>query len=344
MRPRRAVLWWVLSIAAVGAVAFWAGRQVVLPPEVEAVAQEETATYRVEAGSLGQSLNFTGSVEWHVLFTAASPGAGVVTSVDLRNDGAIESGQVLYRVDEKPVVACPGPVPAYRNIAPGDSGRDVAQLRQCVGLDAGDTFDDALHDALDVDGGPALGEDGTVALGSVLFIEELPAKGHLVEQVTPGATVSVGQPAVAVVGQAPEVRLTVSSNAAVVPAEGMAVTGEVGGVTFEGQLGPGRSTGAGETLLPITTPDGQPVCADACAESAPLPGPVDVPLQVELTAPAAGMLVPVSAIRTLSDGSAQITMTDGETASVTVLSSVGGQAIVEGVDRGAEILLFAPAP
>lgn len=344
LRYRWAVLWWVLSIGAVGVVAFWAGRQVVVPPEADVAAQDEVATYVVETGSLGQSLSFTGSIQWPVRFTAASPASGVVTSVDLQSDGAIESGQLLYRVNEKPVVACPGAVPAYRDLALGDSGRDVAQLRECVGLDEGDTFDDALREALRVAGGPALGEDGTVVLGSVVFIKELPARGHLVEQISPGTVVSAGQPIVAVVGQAPETHLTVSSNAAVVPGEGMAVTGQVAGVTFEGLLGHGSSDGAGATVLPITTADGQPVCVAACAEAAPLPGPVDVPLQVELTASADGMLVPVSAIRTLPDGSTQITLTDGETSSVKVLSSVGGQAIVEGVDAGAEILLFAPAP
>jgi peptidoglycan hydrolase-like protein with peptidoglycan-binding domain len=40
----------------------------------------------------------------------------------------VERGDELYRVDEEPVVLLLGKIPMYRDLAPGDSGRDVRQF------------------------------------------------------------------------------------------------------------------------------------------------------------------------------------------------------------------------
>jgi len=86
-------------------------------------------------------------------------------------------GQVLYRVDGQAVRLLYGAVPAYRALAWGDTGADVAQLERnltALGYDPGDvdgTFDGDTYDAV-VAWQKDVGWDqtGSVALGQVVFL------------------------------------------------------------------------------------------------------------------------------------------------------------------------------
>jgi hypothetical protein len=93
----------------------------------------------------------------------------------------IRCGQVLYRVEETPVVLLCGRTPAYRDLAEGDSGRDVRQLnRNLVRLGYADRADldpasddfgwetaaalERLQDQLGVD------QTGSLGLGEAVFL------------------------------------------------------------------------------------------------------------------------------------------------------------------------------
>lgn len=54
-------------------------------------------------------------------------GTGIVTGVA---SGTLEDGGVLLSVSEQPVIVIQGSVPAYRNLAQGAEGKDVAQLQE----------------------------------------------------------------------------------------------------------------------------------------------------------------------------------------------------------------------
>jgi hypothetical protein len=58
----------------------------------------------------------------------------VVTRTVLRRGATVRPGQVIVEVSGRPLFAFPGAVPAYRDLVPGDTGADVAQLQR--GLDA----------------------------------------------------------------------------------------------------------------------------------------------------------------------------------------------------------------
>ncbi|KAB2337807.1 peptidoglycan-binding protein [Actinomadura rudentiformis] len=78
--------------------------------------------------STGRRFTFTpGSVA----ATRNGPGANVLVITDLRTrEGAsVPPGRVLLEVSERPVYALPGRFPAYRDLMPGQTGKDVAQLR-----------------------------------------------------------------------------------------------------------------------------------------------------------------------------------------------------------------------
>ena len=56
----------------------------------------------------------------------------IVSGVRVHRGGAVREGQVLVEVSGRPVIALRGAVPAYRDLRPGDSGRDVVQLQKAL--------------------------------------------------------------------------------------------------------------------------------------------------------------------------------------------------------------------
>jgi peptidoglycan hydrolase-like protein with peptidoglycan-binding domain len=62
-------------------------------------------------------------------YAVINPAAGTYTRLPAAG-ARIDCGDVLYRVDEHPVVLLCGPVPAYRDLHAGDTGEDVRQLNR----------------------------------------------------------------------------------------------------------------------------------------------------------------------------------------------------------------------
>ena len=120
-------------------------------------------------------------------------------------EGAIiGQGDLLYTVDERPVVLVIGDVPAYRAMALGDEGGDVAALQQAL-IDLGYADDDLAVDGV-FDGETlaallvwqaAIGAhtDGVVNLGELVFLAEPIRVGSVL--VTPGDAIQNGAPVLA---------------------------------------------------------------------------------------------------------------------------------------------------
>ena len=90
-------------------------------------------TAEVGAGALEQTIStsaiVTRQTQQQVSVTgAASP--AVVTKQTLASGAAIAAGKVALEVNGRPVFAMPGKFPFYRDLHPGDTGPDVAQLQQ----------------------------------------------------------------------------------------------------------------------------------------------------------------------------------------------------------------------
>ncbi|MGW3178148.1 peptidoglycan-binding protein [Kitasatospora sp. NPDC001119] len=66
--------------------------------------------------------------------SAGGPGGGtpIVTALKVNSGDAVDSGQVLAEVSGRPVIALPGSTPAYRDMAPGESGGDIGQLQDVL--------------------------------------------------------------------------------------------------------------------------------------------------------------------------------------------------------------------
>jgi hypothetical protein len=81
----------------------------------------------VQRRTLSQTTQFNGTLGYAGSYTVLGLARGTVTWLPKAGHVVLQ-GQVLYRVDDAPVVLLDGATPAYRDLAEGATGADVAQL------------------------------------------------------------------------------------------------------------------------------------------------------------------------------------------------------------------------
>jgi hypothetical protein len=118
----------VLVLLAAGGFAVVGGVLDLGGENSEATADASTTSLAtVERRTLSQTTQFNGTLGYAGSYTVPGLAHGTVTWLPQAGQ-VIRQGQVLYRVDEAPVVLLYGAVPAYRALAEGATGADVAQL------------------------------------------------------------------------------------------------------------------------------------------------------------------------------------------------------------------------
>lgn len=336
------VVWLLVVVVAIGLT--WAAAWAVLRvPEAESTVPDRP-TVVVEEGEVGRAANVVAEVRFLPGRVAPAGRGGTVTSVDVPAGAPIEAGSVLATIDMRPVVVMQGGVPAYRALQVEDRGPDVAQLRAHFGLSEGDRFDwevERAVRALQQELGVSV--DGVVALGDVLFLPQLPARGAPAEGVRVGAAVSAGADLYVTVEAAPQFLFSVDQVRTVVPGQ-QATVQLLDGTVLEGVVGQAVQGEGGLQMYAIVDGDGQPVCDAACAEQFSTEQDAQVPVTVEISEAATGAVVPNSAIGTAADGAAVVETVQGELIEISIVVQGEGVAVVEGVEVGTEIRLFGDAP
>ncbi len=148
-------------------------------------------TVRVQRGELSAIVSLNGTLTYRARsdgspYSAINQARGILTK--LPDEGEkVDCGDVLYRVDDDPVLLLCGRVPAYRDLRIGDKGKDVRQLKRNLRALGYDTLKALQHDK-------GLGRTGTLALGDAVFLPE-PARiskvtGKLGAPARPGAEVA----------------------------------------------------------------------------------------------------------------------------------------------------------
>ena len=118
--------------------------------------------------------------------TGSSSGTVYISSLDVAAGQRISNGEKLAEIDGEPLFALAGRVPAWRDITPGETGPDVAELQQALAslgyYSGGDTpgfFGAATQDAV-AEYYEHLGytppATGGVPMPDVVFLPSLPAK------------------------------------------------------------------------------------------------------------------------------------------------------------------------
>jgi peptidoglycan hydrolase-like protein with peptidoglycan-binding domain len=100
------------------------------PPEPSGTAYR-TSTTTVTRRPLESQTQVDATLGYAGAYTVVNQAAGTVTWLPAAGR-IVRQGQVLYRVSGHPVVLLYGPVPAYRDLAYGMKGRDVAELNTAL--------------------------------------------------------------------------------------------------------------------------------------------------------------------------------------------------------------------
>ena len=165
------------AVAAVGAAA-WVANDRLSVEEVVDESEPEITSSVAEVRTLSVEYEAEGTLVYEPAIAVVAPSAGTVTGI-VEAGVSLSAGDVIAVVDDVPIVWLDGDVPAWRAMAEGDVGDDVAQLESA--LDAlgfnGDrdvTIDDEFTSATAAmveDWQEAIGASvtGRVELGTVVF-------------------------------------------------------------------------------------------------------------------------------------------------------------------------------
>jgi len=301
-------------VAATGGVVAMSGAR-----QATAVAQEPPVnTARVERGRLSDMVSQYGTLTYRAL-SDGSPYAvfnqvhGIYT--ELPNSGdRIACGDVLYRVNDHPVLLLCGSTPAYRSLSKGNSGPDVAELNaNLVHLGyairahhnpSSDRFSAATASALEKLQS-RLGEDqtGSLDLGQAVFLPEsvriATVTAELGGSARPGAQVMYATSDTLEVqvaldpSQQGEVKT--GDRAQITLPGNKSVTGKVDRLGRIAQIPAGQNTNAGDATIPAYISLDNPEKARGLDRA---------PVQVEITTKGveSALSVPVTAIVGKSGG------------------------------------------
>ena len=126
---------WVLAGAALLVAVVVTGVAVVLPGAKQATSAttgQPANTAKVETRTLSAMVSVDGALTYRAApdgspYSVINQASGTYTELPLPGQ-VISQGQVLYRVNDSPVVLLYGTTPAYRTLSAGATGADVAEL------------------------------------------------------------------------------------------------------------------------------------------------------------------------------------------------------------------------
>ena len=164
----------LVVVAATGAVVVLSGGE-----RATAAAQGASAsTAPVKKGKLSAAVSQDGTLTYRARldgspFSAINHDRGTYTELPAAGD-KVDCGDVLYRVDARPVLLLCGTVPGYRDLRKGAVGRDVRQLNRNLHVrGAGDAFTSKTENALQaLQRRKGVHVTGALALGDAVFLPE----------------------------------------------------------------------------------------------------------------------------------------------------------------------------
>lgn len=338
----RLALLLLLLVVAVGA-GWWAGRSTLAPSASGPSEYGSELAVAVRQASVGQSLALSVTVTQPFRPVSSALLPGVITETpDL---GTVSSGDILYRVDNVPVRAVTGDTPFYRKLTTGVRGPDVTEVQTTL-IDLGylsgkasGTFDEATVSAARR-WQAELGQQpsGTIALGELVALPELPAVVRRGESVILGASLAGGEPTVlARTGNATFQLIVSAQQAELIPGDAT-VSMRWEQSTWKAVISDvTNEVDSSRVVMNLASPNGGLPCGTECDQ---LPSDEKISLRstVEIVPQTTGPAVPAAAVHTAADGSSYVRMSDGTQQSVTIKASANGLVVVDGLTDGDQVL------
>ncbi len=338
------------ALLLLGALIGWAAAVVLTP--ARDVLDSTTHTYViVEPGEVGASLSLNTVAEWTSEPVGANRALGVVTTVDVEAGDETVAGDVLYTVNMRPVVVAEGAIPAYRAIAQGARGEDVAQLQrllistghysgQANGIVGGSTADAIRRwqQSLGVE------RSGVVGLGDVIFVPHLPTRVALDETlIYRGALISGGESVVRALSTSPNFVIVVSDTQAGMMPLGARVEIRADGSMWEGFVaGHGRDQLSMNSYVALAGAGGAVLCGQECGKIPPT-GQTLLPTRIITVESVSGLVVPSAALTIDASGRVAVIDEEGTVIPVTIVASARGMSVIEGVTAGMRVRVPADA-
>jgi multidrug efflux pump subunit AcrA (membrane-fusion protein) len=336
------------AAAATGAVVAMSGAEQATPAAQEPPVNTET----VERGKLSDMVSQYGTLTYRARsdgspYAVINRARGIYTELPNAGD-RVDCGDVLYRVDDRPVLLLCGSTPAYRSLSEGDSGPDVSELNANLvhlgsatraRLDPSSAyFSSETASALEKLQSK-LGEDqtGSLKLGQAVFLPEpvrtATVTGELGGSAQPGAHVldatSDTLEVQLALDPSQQGEVKTGDRAQITLPGNESVTGKVDRLGRVAQVPDGQNSTAGDATIPAYISLDDPAKARGLDKA---------PVQVEITTKGVenALNVPVTAIVGKSGGgfAVEVVRADGRRELVAVkpglFDTAGGRVQAEG--------------
>lgn len=339
----------VLVALAIGSgLGWWAASQILVSETTTGSTEVVTAEVREVTVSRELSLNAVARRE--VTPVGRNVRGGTITRVSELN-APIDSGTLLYSVNEQPVIAIAGVVPFYRMLEAGMAGDDVFQLQQALFLlgfqsaEPDGRFGTVTTRAVRAwQESMALEPTGKIPHGMLVAIDALPRTVKLSEQIIVGAQLAGGELAVDALAAEPEFVVPLSSDQLQLVRVGAEVQLTLADRLHLAQVVEIRQGVAGVELI-LAAPDGGLVCGESCDGLVPAQTETVFGAKVVLVPETTGAAVPEPALRSLADGRTTVLVrsTEGtfDEIEVQVRATAEGLVVVDGIDIGTVVLVGA---
>ncbi|MFP7707715.1 peptidoglycan-binding protein [Trueperella sp. LYQ141] len=348
MKAKRVQL--TLLIVCALLCAFWAGSVVSRAGMTNEGSNAEPTYAKVAKGALGKEAHITVMAQQEIRDFGINRLAGTLTF--LAASGEFKTGDVLYKVDGREVLALPGTVPFYRDLARGISGEDVAQLNVALrelgfspdeGSEFGARTQSAVRQWQESRGHSVT---GSIMLGEVIAIPALPAAltfdptAHIL-----GASLGGGEPMFKMRQGEPQFKVVLTAHQSTMIGADVPIVISYQDLTWHGIIGQATTGEDGQITAPVTPAEGTSICAQDCGRL-PASAAVNLTGLVTIVPQQSGLTVPVSALQLESGGNVYVMRRAGsadEKVPVKLLGSQDGVALITGVNDGDEVLIDGKA-
>lgn len=334
----------VLLGVAVGAGLGWSCSVLLRPPE-GLPASKTFDVITVDRGTVERSLQLTASATWTGGAPVTNSATGMLTEQHVRDGAMVGVGSTLYSVDLVPVVAMKGDIPPFRDLKPGQTGKDVAQLQRFL-LDVGvresrasGRFDDSTRvQVTKWQRAAGLPVTGTVPRASFVVVPRLPGALAWTQEGAVGLRVAEGVKVARILPPQPSFAMELSRSQRALVRPGMEVVLRKEDVTWRATV---RSTGgvdhSGATRVFLGPPKGRSsICAPRCSLVSTSRAQ-SVEATVLVTPARTGTVVPTAALAVDAEGGTALIDPAGRAIAVRVVASASGKAIVSGIEVGQRV-------